>query len=91
MFKNEIKSLFRNKSNKIYIIVFIFLFLILNLSLNLNIIIDKYYDDKMQKELEKAIESSKNQDTAFSEDMSEIMKEYLTYAKKSILKKLIEW
>ena len=82
MLKNEIKSLFRNKSNKIYIIVFIFLFLILNLSLNLNIIIDKYYDDKMQKELEKAIESSKNQDTAFSEDMSEIMKEYLTYAKK---------
>ena len=82
MLKNEIKSLFRNKNNVVYIIVFIFLFFILNLSLNLNIIIDNYYDDKMQKELEEAIETSKNQDTAFSEDMSELMKEYLTYAKK---------
>ena len=82
MLKNEIKSLFRNKSNVVYIIIFIFLFFILNISLNLNIIIDKYYDDKMQKELDKAIETSKNQDTAFSEDMSEIMKEYFASLKK---------
>ena len=91
MLKNEIKSVLRNKSNKLYIIVFIFLFLILNLSLNLNMIIDKYYDDKMQKELEEAIEISKTQEDNkqelnisddYSEELKEIIKEYNEYAKK---------
>lgn len=96
MFKNEIKSVLRNKSNKLYIIVFIFLFLILNLSLNLNIIIDKYYDNKMQSELEEKIEISKAQDdnvqdliisddydSSVSEDLEELIKEYNEYKKNS--------
>ena len=96
MLKNEIKSLFRNKSNKLYIIIFIFLFLILNFSLNLNIIIDKYYDNKMQKELEEKKEISKTQenniqdivisgdyDNNVREDLEEMIKEYNEYFKNA--------
>ena len=98
MLKNEIKSVLRNKNNKLYIIVFIFLFLILNFSFNLNIIIDKYYDDKMQKELEKAIEISKiqednGQDIVLSDEVNEEIKamieeynDYLKTAKKVDIK-----
>ena len=47
MIENEIKSIFRNKSNIIYIVMFIIISIIINIVVNINNIIDKYYDNQM--------------------------------------------
>lgn len=52
MLITQIKSIFRNKSNIIYIIVFAILFTILNIFVNLRTIIDNYYDLKVEERLQ---------------------------------------
>lgn len=56
MIKTQIKSILRNRVNKLYIIVFFILFTILNFSLNLGNIIDRYYDEKVKDFLQENAE-----------------------------------
>lgn len=55
MLKSQIKSLLRNKSNIIYIILIVIIFILLNISINLRIIIDSYYDTLLENTIYETI------------------------------------
>ncbi len=50
MFFNQLKSLYRNKANKIYIIMLFILFLIFNISLKISTIAYNYYNEKIESD-----------------------------------------
>jgi len=54
MMKNELKSVLRNKSNLIYIIIFSILFVVLNIFLNVGRIIDDFFDMKINEYIKTA-------------------------------------
>lgn len=62
MIKNELKSIFRDRKNLIYIIVFTIMSAMLSISLNMKNIINNHYDNKINEYIEIANQSLKEED-----------------------------
>ncbi len=90
MFKNELKTIFRNKNNLVYLIIFFIIFIILNFSFNLKLFINKYYDKKINKYIDKCYEIAQKENITTETKYEELVRTIYTSDGKKLTNEQIQ-